>query len=512
MSTHLEARGVPSLRSLLRAVLHDGRRIAGVALIVWLAAVCVAWLVPLPFIAQSTLLVLLSPEYASRPDAGSERLPQPVMTLERGAILASEISIIKSRSLARDVVEAIGVRRLYPAIADGEGWLAGSMLASSGSPTERAVERFIESLKASPEKSGSTIELSFKHRDAATAADALNRLVDAYQARRTGIFANPQSGLVEEKTREAADALARRAAELAAFQREAGISDFGTQLDILLRRQGELRAAQQEADTVVAETSQRLATIAAQLGRTPSQIIQHADFEADRRIQAARDALVELRRQDSELAAVFAEGSQKRVAVREQIAAMEREMGSHAAGGMSSSVRRGTNEVHASLQLDRVRQESELGAARQKKREIQGQLGALDARIAELQERRTRLEALARDKALAEQAYLDAAKTRNERRTAEDIEARRAANVRVVQAAEVPLQSRPTRIAVLLGGAVLAVLAGVATAALSSLMRRSFISPEGVEASLRIPVLAVVPHGDAARAVLEIAHRPAPRW
>jgi polysaccharide biosynthesis protein PslE len=438
---------------------------------------------------------LMSDEYALRPNALSTQAT-PTLALERDAIMNSELSILTSPGLVKAMLHKVGPERIYPSSVEG-GMLQGLVHAlfggSEADPVDQVADRFMRDFKAAPDKSGSTIVATFRHTDRDMAAEALNQLVQLYQEKRAEVYANAQSGLIKVEVDKAKTDLDKASAELQAYQLQHGISDFSAQMDLLLRRLADLTRAQQAADTEVLESAKRVSTLTQQLEKTPAQVVQYAESDADGRVKAARDNLVNLRRQESELRQTYTEESQKVMAVRRQIDAMQGEVRRLSSGaGAPSAVRRGQSEVHSSLQLDLARAHSESDSLEQRKRELGLQVADVQSQVNTLQATRADLEALARQKGLSEQTYMAATKVLQERLVIEGMGSKKAANVRVIEPAEPPLKPERTRLIILVGGVMLSLLCGLLAAVLGDRFRRTFIAPERLEAELGLPVLASI--------------------
>jgi uncharacterized protein involved in exopolysaccharide biosynthesis len=358
---------------------------------------------------------------------------------------------------------------------------------------------------AFPDKSGNTIQVGFRHRNPVVAAEVVNDLVAAYLASREAVYLDVQSDLVKKQADKLHDELDVASDNLTNYQLQTGISDFGTQLDILLRQQGDLNRNLQQTETTIADSSQRAQTIKAQLAKTPAQVVQFSDDESDRRVQAARDSLAALTQKETDLRQTYTDGSDKVIAVRSQIKAMQSEIGRLQNNGKPSAVRRGLNEVYATLDLDRLRAESSLAAATQQHTAIELQLQQINKAIGALYEKKAGLEEKQRQKALLEQNYATAMKTLDERRMQEDVEAKKATNVRVIQPAGPPMKSNSIRLVILAGGAIMSLVVALLTAFLSDVFRRGFISPERLERSLGIRVLGSVSASHRLRPILSLA-------
>lgn len=510
----VKQRAFPSLRELLTSAFKDSRRILMLMSLTIAVTIISAMVVVPTYTAGSTLLVLLSPEYAYRPEAGSEAFVN--IALERDAILNSEISILTSVPMKKEVISKIGIAKIYPDLV-GSGDILRSLKASLLAVLEQepqepdlvdaAVTQFSQDLIAFADKSGSTIEVGFRNKDPKIAAEVVNMLVQTYLAKRQGIYSDVQSDLVQKQADKLRVDLDRASADLNAYQTRSGIADFTTQLDILLRQQGDLQRTLQQNETAIVDATERLAIAKAQLAKTPAQIVQYSDNESDRRVQVARDSLAELKQREADLRQTYTDNSDKVVGIRSQIKAMETQIHDLQSNGQPSAVRRGLNDVYATLDLDRLRAESALAAANRQEVAIKAQLQNTNSNIENLYEKKAGLEERQRQKALLEQNYANVIKTLDERKMQESVEAKKTANVRIVQAAEVPTKPAPIRLVILVGGLIISLLIALVTAFLSDIFRRGFISAERIERSLGIRVLASVSPSDSVKQIIVLANR-----
>lgn len=468
-------------------------------MLVALAVILLAWAAARArtpaYTASSTLLVLGSDEYASRPSSLSPQAAPPAVLMSRDAILSSEMSILGSQPVIRSVVQAIGVEKLYPEFTQESSpglfeWFLAP--AQAGTPLEAAVHRFASKLQLKPDRSGSTIEVAFSHPQPRLAAEAVNSLVAQYQSRRQTIYSSSESQFVEATVVQAGERLDRLSRELADFQASNGISNFEVQMDLLLRRLADQTAMLQATQTEAAEVDKRLASLRQQVQSTPREIVQYQDTESDRRVQTMRDALADLRRQESELLQTYTEGSERVSNIRGQIRTMEQEIAIGSTVSRPTSVRRGINEVRTAIELDLVRATSQANAIHQRRQELAGQVKAIRSDIQSLQGKRSSLEDLSRRKSLAEQDFVGATRALQERRNMEDFDARRAASVRTIEAADIPRRPDRDRLVILVAGACLGLLGAAASAVLLHRFRPTYLDNKALEDDTRLPVLASI--------------------
>jgi uncharacterized protein involved in exopolysaccharide biosynthesis len=484
------------LRGLLDSAFAHGRTLALVAGAVAALFLVLGVMVTPSYSASATLLVLSSEDYANR----TTPLAQPAnyAAMSREAILSSEVAILTSPGVVQETVRAIGAARLYPRLAAGRP-LFGWGIRSEEQRLQAITEAFLRELRVTADKAGGNVVVSFSHSDSAVAALATNALVAQYQQRRVQIYRNAEASIVGATVTEAKSRLDRLSAELAAFNASARISNFDTQLDLLLRRLSEQARLLQNARTESAEVERRVASLREQLRVTPRQVVQYSDSDTDRRVQSARDSLSELRKQESQLRETYTDQSEKVVAVRRQIETMEKDVVTRGTSAAPSGMRRGLSEVHTALELALLKDQSQGVALARRSEELSAQVESIQAEVQRLQASRVDHEGLARQKNLAEQEYLTIAKAFQELRATEDIGAKRGPNVRVVQQAEAPLAPSRIRWLLLLMALVLIPVAAMLAAMLLYRFRATYMSSAQMESDLGLPVLACLAEAGRAR-------------
>ena len=138
--------GGTALRIILASLFKNWRRIlASMAAILALTLVFVVIVKP-SYVANSTLLVLLSSEYSPR--AVGDDAKSSSIVLERDAILKNEVEILTSSALEKETLRKIGLERVYPDYLKPPGLFARikaslsdrfqGLLASLGAPSPPA--------------------------------------------------------------------------------------------------------------------------------------------------------------------------------------------------------------------------------------------------------------------------------------------------------------------------------------------------------------------------------------
>ncbi|WP_156971170.1 GumC family protein [Beijerinckia mobilis] len=437
------------LRIALSGVFRDKRRILCVMASVIVLTCLSAVMVTPKFVANSTLLVLLSQDYTSQPAVGTVNV-SPVM-LEKDAILKGEVEILVSPAIAKAVLRTIGFERVYPdlvkeawtvrlsdtfsKIAEMVGWKISPR--RSIDPLEKSAIAFSKDLFVTPDKIGNVISLGFRHRDPEIAAEVLNELTKAYFVKRAAIFANVQSPYGADRAAELRQQLDHIDHAYADYKARNGISDYSLQRDLLLRQQGDISRDMQQADNDIAQMTQRSSVIRRELDQTPQDTVVY--------------------------------------------------------GGVQSQIRHGRPTVVATLETDYERVKQDLEAAKARRAIDTNQLAQVEGKIKQLDEKSVELTHLERQRELTEQNYASVIKELNAHKFQEEVNARKAANVRVIQPADVPTDRGNIRLIIVMFGILVSLFAGVVTAILSEFFRYGFICSEKLEYTLGTPVLVSVP-------------------
>lgn len=496
-----DAASLPSPRELLVGAVADRRRILGVGAAVLGLAVVTALLLPTRYQANASLVVLLGPEYTVRSEAGAPA--EASGTLESDQIMKAEVEILSGDALHEQVIRRVGLRRLYPRAARPPGLLASALRWVLGGglvdPNKQAVERFDDALDVEASKDANVITISFRNRDPVVAAETVNTLVLLYQAERRRIYVDPQTSMVEGEVGRLGAALGQADAALGAFRRSHDIANFDLQRDLLLQRRAALAASLQDGQAAAAALRRQLATIAGEIARTPATVAQYSEHDPDTRAGTLLSALQELRGREAQLTTRLVPGSRILADLRREIDARQEEL-QRLQGDRSASVTRaGRNANRDAVELDRDHAAAELASAEARVAATAQQLAATDEAVRRLSADDIEAEALARSRSVAEDNYRAMVHVLDDRRVTEAVDEHRAANVRLIAAAQAPVRPSALPLLVVVGGVLLAGIAAAATALVSEALRRRIITPERLQRALGLPVLVSVPDWSAAR-------------
>lgn len=444
-------RSVSMLRVILSCLVKDRRRILVSMLSVLGLALAVALVVNPAYVADSKLLVLLSADYSPRV-AGDDLKSAASVVVDRDAVLKDEVEILTSAGLAKETLRKVGLDRVYPDLLKppglrarigqfiGDGVRALFSLAGVEKPPpreidplDRATGQFFKDMTATADKAGNIIVVTFRHRDPAVAADVVNTQINDYFAKRADLLRDEQSSLVAQQADVLRKELDRVSRAYSEFKDENNISDYSNQRLLLLRQQSELARDLQAAERMIAQSTQRLSVLRKELDAPASDTGPY----------------------------------------RNQI--------------------RTRPVVLDTLQVDRNRSQQDLDASKARRDTDSAQLAQVDAQIKTLGQKEFELERLDGQRKLVSDNFSRVMKALDERMFQEDVMAKKTANVRVIQPAEVPVAANNLRLIIVAAGVLLSLFAGALTAFLSEFLRRGYLRPETLEHHARVPVLVSVP-------------------
>jgi uncharacterized protein involved in exopolysaccharide biosynthesis len=439
-------------RMILTGLFKDKHRILLSMAAVFALAAAMAMAVTPTFTSTATLMVLLSADYSLRPPIGSEATG--TVTLERDAFLKDEVEILTSPSLEKATLKKIGLDRVYPAYSKPPGWpkrltlwIADRMRTATtalgyDSPAPRAIDslelaavEFAKDLTATPDKAANIIMVSFRHRDPTMAAEVVNALIKSYLAKRSELFSDIRAETVAEQADILRQKLDKASRDYANFKARNDIFDYNMQREILLRQQGETFLDLQQADRASEEAAQRSAEVQNELDKMPQDVVQYHNN--------------------------------------------------------TSVVRRARDTILEALELDHTRAQEDLHAKKARHDTDITQLAQIRDSIKRLEQNEFELERLDRQRNLIEQNYRTLTKELGDRNFQQNVNSN--TNVRVIQEAEIPIESGRLRMVILVAGVMLSLFGGIVVAICSQVFRRGYISAEKLEASLGLPVLASVP-------------------
>jgi uncharacterized protein involved in exopolysaccharide biosynthesis len=356
---------------------------------------------------------------------------------------------------------------------------------------DRALRRFADALRVLPTKDSNVITVSFVHEDPALSARALNTMLARYADRRTHLYNDPQFSVAQREADAKARAVQQADAALAAFKAERGVSDYGAERDLLLKRKSQAEQSLADSRVLQAQSQARLAILDRQIAALPRSTPLYQENDTDERLQTIDDGLVALRGQLVAAQQHYRDGSHLVMSLKSQIAAKLAERAGMMQAGPPSVVRDGRSPALDPLLLSRTQAIADREAARAQEASVQPELDTIDTALHGLDADEARLADLTRRRAAAEESYASTSRAASEQSLSEAEDARRFANVRIIQAARIPPHETWTRLLICLAGFVLGGSAAGFWLMLDFAGRSTFLTAAGLEYASGLPVLAV---------------------
>jgi uncharacterized protein involved in exopolysaccharide biosynthesis len=413
-----------------------------------------ALLIKPTFVANATLLVLLSSEYSPR--AAGDDAKSANIVLERDAVLKNEVEILTSPALERETLRKVGLNRVYPDFTTSPGLLArivkyinekardlAFLLGSPGVPSRSvepldiAIKKFANDLTATADKAGNIVVVSFQNQDPVVAAEVVNTQIIAYLTKRQELLRDTQTKVLSGQVDALRTELDQASRDYADFKAKNNISDYSTQRQFLLRQQSDTSQDLQQADRDLAQGAQRVAVLQQDFDKLPKDVVQYRN--------------------------------------------------------VPTVLPRGRTVVLDTLEVDRSRAQQDLQAAKARRDTDVAQLIQLNDELKTLDKKEFDLERLDGKRKLIDENFRSVVKALGDRALQEDVIAKKTANVRIIQEASTPVAPTNLRLVIFGAGIMLTLFAGVLATVLSNVFRRGFISQDALEDYLGLPALVCIP-------------------
>lgn len=446
-----------NIRDILSVLFKRKYTILTVFIVIFGSVFLYALLAPRVFEAKSILLVKLGREFM-RTSEGTG--PSSGLLVQPETIMKSEISILTSRDLITRVIDAVGLKKIYP----------GFKKADQGA-TQQAVKSFEEDLNVSNVTNSGLIQVAFTHQDPAIATQVVNTLVEDFKDKHLDVFGGKTTAFLERQEKAFQQRLRESEGNLSDYKQKNKVFAFDEQktnlISLLSTLDGKLKTAQNE----VTELEQKIAFI-----RSPRWTI---DLLPETRTQ-----LVNLQQKEQGLAQKYTDNSRAVLAVQQDLNALK------------ESIRK-NNEDARQIELGKV--EGQLTAARARAGSIKAQMRVTENELNSLDSHGREFQALKREAAQLEQNHQIYSRKLEESLIMDDMDRQKMVAVSIVQKATVPAfpkKQKVTRSAMVAGSFFGGIAAGVAIALVLELMAPGMPTPASAQRTLGVPVLVSVMRKD----------------
>lgn len=402
-------------------------------------------------------------------------------------VISSEVEILTSQDLAREVAQAIGVDKILPN-------------AGPKAMLENAVQIISKSLDVSAVKDTNIIQLSFRSADPEIPKPVLDELVKRYfdkhleVHRSTGAFE-----FVAKETDQLRAKLNHTEDELKRLKDKAGIISLTESKTALAAGLGK---AQEELDTAEADAAAqetRVEALEKSLAivskEQPNSTPQPPSGEALQKYQSLATQLTQLQQSEADLLSRYTPENRLVKVKSAQIAAIQKqrqelEKKYPALVGMAS-----TAVGNAPARPDILSERAQLVGIQSRVNSLKNRVNELKARANVIYEFGPRIEQLEREKDVVEGNYKHSEASLEKARIDETLDPSRIPNISVVQSPTPAEKAKRnvTKFVFALAGGGIAVGLGMALV-IEMVLDRSVKRSLELEKQLRIPVLLSIPH------------------
>lgn len=457
-----------TLRDYLNTCFYYRKIVLAVFLAVAALGCLAAWFMPMPYRAQSTLLVL----YAGYYDQSSNVQGTPLVPAV-GQLVSVEAHILNSPELRRKVVSA--------------------QLGPNASPEEinQRLQQFDGRFRIEQNDLANTIKLSYLDKNPQQAVDALDSLLDEYFKQRATIFTSGRAEMVTSLRDDARERLAKATNALIEFQKKHDVVNINEQIARAVALESLLVQRKMENDAALAQDRKGLAALIEATRDVKPDIHLFTDNAETMRAQAEmRIALTELEARRAELASRYLDTSPFVQQLDKQIKDMRANLARQKATE-GTATRRGHNTYYDTVQ-DKLASLSTLIAGEEaREKELSEQVEIMRARMTSLIAVSNQLRQMQIHLDVLADTYRDRSR-QVELAVSQQEQAKEAnsTNVRVIEAPELPSDRTISFGMLVAASIVVALLLAAMVGLLLSMLRETFLSPEQIERSLQLRVLS----------------------
>jgi uncharacterized protein involved in exopolysaccharide biosynthesis len=461
-----------SLRDFLRVLFKRKTQILLFFAVTFITVAVGTFVAKPTYQAVAQILVKLGRENIYVPASGSSN---PVINFNREEQINSEIEILKSRSLAMEVLHSLGPAAVYEDIANEPSSIRAAILPSKGSertPAEKALLLMQKALDVQGIKKSNVIEVSFKHTDPETAAAVANKLSSLFLDRHLSVHKTPQSyEFFQQQSEFLKTKLNKAETRLEELKEKYDLTALDEQQSILLNQTAGLRTALNETLGQAVEVENRINELQQQLATVPRNIPQGE--EVDHNPYTEQNRLV--------------------VNVRDEIRMVHQKLADNEKKQYGST-RSGVNPTYQQLQQGLLRSKADYRALMAKSQVQRGQLADYKKELDQLNRVENEYNRLQQEVDVDQQNHRLYLTKFEESRISDAMDTEKIASVSLIEPAQVPLKPvSPKKMLNLVLGLFLGALGGLGLAFFLEYMDDSLGEIDDIEEQLKLPVLGVLP-------------------
>jgi uncharacterized protein involved in exopolysaccharide biosynthesis len=475
----------PKRSEKLLGTIFRRRRLIGASFIAVTAlAFVVTYSIPRQY--ESSMKLLVKSERTAltvSPDAReSATVPNEVTESQ----VNSEIELLGSYDLLRKVVKACHLER------NG----AGATGAPQGREVEfeKAVQRLKHDLRITPVLKTNFIDVTYSAGNPEGAANVLRELATAYLDMHLSVHRSAGTQeFFEQQTTRYGDQLRNVETRLNEFRLKNNLTSVAEEKELLVHKLLDSEAALKEAQTGLAESSQRLTGLRTQFAGLSARIVtQSRTVPNQYSVERLNTMLVDLENRRTQALMKFPASDRIVIEVDQEITNTRAALENTAKLASTEQVT-DVNPLHASMENDLTREELTEAGLKVRCKELTGTVADYHAHLAQLQNDTLEYDGLQRGMKESEENYLLYSRKQEDARIADSLDRQKVANVAVAEAPlEHYLPAKPNIGLSLAIGILLAAILSLGAGFGMEYASGCFHAPADLENTTGLPVLATV--------------------
>jgi uncharacterized protein involved in exopolysaccharide biosynthesis len=481
-----------SLRDLLAMAFRHRQLLLRTFLVIMVAAVLAGVLLSQ---YESEMKILVKHERVDPLVSAEDNGPaQPVRVDLTEQEVNSEVEILRSADLLQKVVVTVGLDKNVW-LWSPDQWFA-SAEDKKALRIAKAADKLDDKLSFQPIRRSNLLVVRYANRDPELAHRVLRTLSDLYLEKHVAVNRLPeQFGFFSQQADEYKRGLEEAETRLATFNREAGVTAPEVERDKRIERLAAFQAELETTRAAISENRTRSQVLAQQVADSPERVTtQVKTLNNPQLLEQLKSTLLELELKRTELLAKFAPTYRPVQEIEQKIvqtkASIEREE--------KNPMRDETTDRDPAYEWVRgelAKSKSELRALTAREASLTKTISDYQMQLGELDRKGIEQQDLVRNAKSLEQNYLLYVQKREEARISDALDQRRMVNVAIVQPPTFPRLPARSPWMYPLMGVMLALLVTSGMVFAFEYTDHSFRTPEELQRTLDVPVLAAIPAG-----------------
>ena len=400
--------------------------------------------------------------------------------LERIQIVNSQIGLMQSQDLLTDVLNQVGIDKIYPelmAVDDRKIRL------------NTALKWLSRDLDIAPANNATIIYLALLNRNPESGANFLNHLIDRFMNKQWSIYQNAQLPFMQQQLAQAREKLERSRKAVEDYKMSNGIVSLEEERTLLLKQASDAQESLTQAISKQEEAQGRFQKLEAMLKSMPVDTKLSDENDRFKAVDDARSRVDDLLARQKQMSDNYLATSTTMKTLNDQLAFAQQQLAS-ASRQSAGRVRMGANPVHEQTEISLAQAAGDQYGATASRASYEAALQQIRAKLVTLESQSQKLDALTLQQQVDEENFRNYLQAVNDAAVSDDLNRQRITSIAVIQTPTVPIEaSRPRTSTVVPAAFLLALAVGLAIVIMAEMFDERFSAPEQIETVLGLPVL-----------------------